>query len=64
MIDRKKYLDEYGLLVDPLFNRIDELEDALDELSKLGNGKRLGNSIGNDIAHKALISRREIDLED
>ncbi len=41
--------------------RITELEaklaiaiDALDMLSKLGNGDRVGNSIGNDIAVEAL----------
>jgi hypothetical protein len=41
--------------------RIAELEakltiaiDALDMLSKLGNGDRVGNSIGNDIAVEAL----------
>jgi hypothetical protein len=28
--------------------------DALDMLSKLGNGDRVGNSIGNDIAVEAL----------
>ena len=28
--------------------------EALDRLSKLGNGDRVGNSIGNDIAFEAL----------
>ncbi len=63
MIDREKYLDQYGLHVDPLFDRIDQLEEALDDLSKLGNGEIVGNSTGNSIAHKALNSKLIIDLD-
>ena len=56
MIDREKYLDDYGMNVDVLFDRIDQLEEALDKLSKLGNGDTVGNSIGNEMAYSALSS--------
>lgn len=29
--------------------------DALDKLSKLGNGDHVGNSVGNEVAHAALL---------
>lgn len=32
MIDREKYIDDYGLQVDPLFDRIDKLETALQDI--------------------------------
>ena len=61
MINRENYLDEYGLNVDLLFDRIDQLEIALDKLSKLGNGDTVGNSFGNEIAFKALTDKSIID---
>ena len=64
MIDRQKYLDNYGLNVDVLFDRIDQLEEALDKLSKLGNGNVVGNSIGNEIAFRVLNSKDVIGILD
>ena len=63
MIDRVKYLEKYGMNIDKLFARIDQLEDALDKLSKLGNGDRVGNSFGNSIAIIALTSKEIIDFD-
>lgn len=32
MIDREKYITEYGIQIDPLFDKIDKLEDSRDAL--------------------------------
>ena len=42
----------------PILDRIKRLEDALERLSKLGNGDKLGNSDGNIIAQEALKQSR------
>ena len=38
MIDRQKYLDDYGTQIDPLFDRIDDLENALELIAKIAWG--------------------------
>jgi hypothetical protein len=42
------------LLGSHVMSRDDDMEEALEELSRLGNGSYPGNSIGNVIAQKAL----------
>ena len=44
---------EWQIVVD-LSDRVMVLEKALDTLAKLGNGDCYGNSIGNEIAQRAL----------
>lgn len=50
----KRYADSLNLGLDKANARIAQLEDALFKLATLGNGNRLGNSIGNCIAIDAL----------
>ena len=53
LIDRAKRLEEFQRTLD-LTQEIVSLRAALVELSCLGNGDKPGNSIGNEIAIRAL----------
>jgi hypothetical protein len=51
--------DEFEAVIATLQAENKKLRDALIELSKLGNGDRPGNSIGNVIAQRALENSNE-----
>lgn len=56
-IETLKYFDALATLCnayDAQRDKIKRLREVLEKLAKLGNGDRYGNSIGNEIARKAL----------
>lgn len=57
----KQSNDDQIELLNKIANSRDKYKAALEELSRLGNGDRLGNSIGNIIAQRAFESESKND---